>query len=302
MSENFDKMLKFVLLREGGYSNNPNDKGGETNKGITYQTYNSYRKSRGLSPRSVKYITDEEVRDIYYNNYYKASGADKIQNPKLAAYVFDTAVNMGVSRAKEFLAKSGNDLNTYEQLRRNKYNQFVEYDSSQRCFLQGWNNRINSLREFVDNEFPEEETFNDNVVPSLLLQGYVDTIYFPRSNVLYSRNDIENMTQEEFENNEEAIMQQLSNGLIVQDAEASKYSNYTNPISGDNKIFSREDIENMSFEEYAKDEKLIQAQLNSIGIPSNYDLQKLINGGNVIYVNEYVRSDGTFVKGYYRSK
>lgn len=302
MSENFDKMLKFVLLREGGYSNNPNDKGGETNKGITYQTYNSYRKSRGLSPRSVKYITDEEVRDIYYNNYYKASGADKIQNPKLAAYVFDTAVNMGVSRAKEFLAKSGNDLNTYEQLRRNKYNQFVEYDSSQRCFLQGWNNRINSLREFLDNEFPEEETFNDNVVPSLLLQGYVDTIYFPRSNVLYSRNDIENMTQEEFENNEEAIMQQLSNGLIVQDAEASKYSNYTNPISGDNKIFSREDIENMSFEEYAKDEKLIQAQLNSIGIPSNSDLQKLINGGNVIYVNEYVRSDGTFVKGYYRSK
>lgn len=302
MSENFDKMLKFVLLREGGYSNNPNDKGGETNKGITYQTYNSYRKSRGLSPRSVKYITDEEVRDIYYNNYYKASGADKIQNPKLAAYVFDTAVNMGVSRAKEFLAKSGNDLNTYEQLRRNKYNQFVEYDSSQRCFLQGWNNRINSLREFVDNEFPEEETFNDNVVPSLLLQGYVDTIYFPRSNVLYSRNDIENMTQEEFENNEEAIMQQLSNGLIVQDAEASKYSNYTNPISGDNKIFSREDIENMSFEEYAKDEKLIQAQLNSIGIPSNSDLQNLINGGNVIYVNEYVRSDGTFVKGYYRSK
>lgn len=302
MSENFDKMLKFVLLREGGYSNNPNDKGGETNKGITYQTYNSYRKSRGLSPRSVKYITDEEVRDIYYNNYYKASGADKIQNPKLAAYVFDTAVNMGVSRAKEFLAKSGNDLNTYEQLRRNKYNQFVEYDSSQRCFLQGWNNRINSLREFVDNEFPEEETFNDNVVPSLLLQSYVDTIYFPRSNVLYSRNDIENMTQEEFENNEEAIMQQLSNGLIVQDAEASKYSNYTNPISGDNKIFSREDIENMSFEEYAKDEKLIQAQLNSIGIPSNSDLQKLINGGNVIYVNEYVRSDGTFVKGYYRSK
>lgn len=302
MSENFDKMLKFVLLREGGYSNNPNDKGGETNKGITYQTYNSYRKSRGLSPRSVKYITDEEVRDIYYNNYYKASGADKMQNPKLAAYVFDTAVNMGVSRAKEFLAKSGNDLNTYEQLRRNKYNQFVEYDSSQRCFLQGWNNRINSLREFVDNEFPEEETFNDNVVPSLLLQGYVDTIYFPRSNVLYSRNDIENMTQEEFENNEEAIMQQLSNGLIVQGAEASKYSNYTNPISGDNKIFSREDIENMSFEEYAKDEKLIQAQLNSIGIPSNSDLQKLINGGNVIYVNEYVRSDGTFVKGYYRSK
>lgn len=302
MSENFDKMLKFVLLREGGYSNNPNDKGGETNKGITYQTYNSYRKSKGLPIKSVKYITDEEVRDIYYNNYYKASGADKIQNPKLAAYVFDTAVNMGVSRAKELLAKSGGDLKTYEQLRRNKYKQFAEYDSSQQRFLQGWNNRINLLGEFVDNEFPAEETYTDNVVPSFFLQGYVETTYFPDTNVLYSRKDIENMTQEEFDNNEDVIMQQLSNGFIGQDVDTNKYLNYTNPISGDNKIFSREDIENMSLEEYTNNEKLIHAQLNSIGVPSNSDLQELTNCGNVIYVNEYVRSDGTFVKGYYRSK
>ena len=53
-----------------------------------------------LPTRSVKYITDDEVKDIYYNNYYKASGADKLENPQLASYVFDTAVNMGVSIAK----------------------------------------------------------------------------------------------------------------------------------------------------------------------------------------------------------
>lgn len=106
MDKNFDKMLQFVLKREGGYINDPNDLGGETNKGITYKTYNAYRKSKNLLARSVKYITDSEVKEIYYNNYYKAVGADKIKKTKLAAIMFDTVVNMGVSRAKTFLQKS----------------------------------------------------------------------------------------------------------------------------------------------------------------------------------------------------
>ena len=106
MDKNFDKMLQFVLKRGGGYINDPNDLGGETNKGITYKTYNAYRKSKNLPARSVKYITDSEVKEIYYNNYYKAVGADKIKKTKLAAIMFDTAVNMGVSKAKTFLQKS----------------------------------------------------------------------------------------------------------------------------------------------------------------------------------------------------
>ena len=39
--EHFEKTLKFILQREGGYVNDPNDLGGETNKGITYRTYNA---------------------------------------------------------------------------------------------------------------------------------------------------------------------------------------------------------------------------------------------------------------------
>ena len=95
----FETMLNFVLLREGGYVNDPDDPGGETNHGITHEVYDSYRRSKKLPKRSVKYITDDEVVDIYYNNYYKASGADKIKNPRLAMAVFDTSVNMGVSVA-----------------------------------------------------------------------------------------------------------------------------------------------------------------------------------------------------------
>ena len=88
-------MVKFVLAREGGYVNDPTDKGGETNRGITHATYDSYRRSKGL------HMTDEEMHEIYYNNYYKASGADKIENPRLAMYVFDTAVLHGVYGAKQ---------------------------------------------------------------------------------------------------------------------------------------------------------------------------------------------------------
>ena len=101
----FETMLNFILVREGGYVNHPKDKGGETNRGITHTTYDSYRRSKRLPLRSVKYITDDEVVDIYYNNYYKASGADKIKNPRLAMAVFDASVNMGVSVARELLKK-----------------------------------------------------------------------------------------------------------------------------------------------------------------------------------------------------
>lgn len=48
-------MLKFVLVREGGYSNNKDDLGGETNKGITHTTYDSYIRAKGLPKQSVKY-------------------------------------------------------------------------------------------------------------------------------------------------------------------------------------------------------------------------------------------------------
>lgn len=157
-NDNFKKTLKFVLQREGGYVNDPTDLGGETNKGITYRTYNAYRKSKGLKPQSVKHITDSEVEDIYYNNYYKASGADKISDPKLSAYVFDTAVNMGVSRAKTFLSESNGNADKFEQLRRAKYDEFVQAKPSQKKYLQGWNNRVTELKNFSNKSFPDSNS------------------------------------------------------------------------------------------------------------------------------------------------
>ena len=78
---------------------------------------------------------------------------------------------------------------------------------------------------------------------------------------------------------------------------------YTNPLTGSNHIYTREEVGQMSSDEYAQNEKAIHAQLNKIGIPTNGDMQReAMTGGGVVYVNSYTRSDGTEVKGYYRSK
>jgi len=61
----------------------------------------------------------------------------------------------------------------------------------------------------------------------------------------------------------------------------------------------------MTSDEFAKHEKEIDAQTRAFNgtMPTNGDLQReAMTGGGVIYVNSYTRSDGTKVKGYYRSR
>ena len=76
------------------------------------------------------------------------------------------------------------------------------------------------------------------------------------------------------------------------------YSGYKNPVSGDNRIFSQEDIGGFSGEEFAKHEKEIRGQWGSIGIPTNNELQS----SGAVYIAPYTRSDGVQVKGHYRSR
>ena len=80
---------------------------------------------------------------------------------------------------------------------------------------------------------------------------------------------------------------------------------YTNPLTGSNHIYTREEVGQMSSDEFAKHEKEIDAQTRAFNgtMPTNGDLQReAMTGGGVVYVNSYTRSDGTKVKGYYRSK
>lgn len=120
---------------------------------------------------------------------------------------------------------------------------------------------------------------------------------------IFTPQEIGAMSSNEFAQNESTIMQQLKDGLIQNKIQNHNYTGYINPITGNGQIFSREDIRTMSSEDYSKFEKAIDAQLNSIGIPTNSELQNAsINGGGTVYVHPYTRADGTNVKGYYRSR
>ena len=80
---------------------------------------------------------------------------------------------------------------------------------------------------------------------------------------------------------------------------------YTNPLTGSNHIYTREELGQMNSREFAKHEKEIDAQTRAFNgtMPTNGDLQQeAITNGGVVYVNSYTRSDGTKVKGYYRSR
>lgn len=55
----------------------------------------------------------------------------------------------------------------------------------------------------------------------------------------------------------------------------------------------------MSTAEYSKNEKAIDHQMRTVGVPSNSDLK---NSSDVVYVAAYKRADGTEVSAYYRSR
>lgn len=272
--ENFEKALEFLFPSEGGYVNNKHDRGGPTNMGITQSTLNSYRKRKGLPYKDVKNITREDAKAIYYDDYWKVLGADKISDPNMAVAMFDTAVLHGPGTAKMFYNQSNGDLNKFLEIRQKSYDKIVANVPEQKIFYNGWNNRVNNLRNSIkNNKFLDNNSNSMGQEPSKLLKIGIKMNVDNHGNPIFTPHEIGNMTSEEFEQNLPIIEQQLRDGLIRPQSEQPKdYSNYKNPETGTNKIYTREDISKMSTDEYSKNEKEIYAQMNSIGIPYKNDL------------------------------
>ena len=102
------RIIDAILIVEGGYVNDPADKGGETNFGITVAVAhaNGYTGPMRDMPAAV-------ARDIYMVRYITEPKFDRVLaiHAGIGAELIDTGVNMGPHRAAEFLQRWLNGLN-----------------------------------------------------------------------------------------------------------------------------------------------------------------------------------------------
>ena len=85
----------------------------------------------------------------------------------------------------------------------------------------------------------------------------------------------------------------------------NKFSNKASITNSDDleRIFTAEEIGKMSADEFSEFEPFINEQINSgYGIPRNIQAQEKVQAGDLIWVEDYTRSDGTHVSGYFRHK
>lgn len=160
---NFSKALEKTLRWEGGRVDNPLDYGGRTAYGITQKTYNQYFTG------DVWNIEPHQVAYIYKIGYWNKIKGDLIIDQDIAELLFDFAVNSGVRTASKKIqilvgveadgiigkqtieainkANSGRLFRMLFDVRVAYYKLIVQKNPSQKVFLRGWMNRLNSFKK-----------------------------------------------------------------------------------------------------------------------------------------------------------
>jgi lysozyme family protein len=173
-----NKILDEIIDTEGGFVNNPIDRGGPTKYGITLRTLQSYKK--GSTINDLKNIDTYLAKDIYYGEYLVMPRINEL--PEFIHHIMlDMSINHGARNAVKILQKSlrrygyvtkpdgiigsktinltieacnnlkNNILVTLVYTRNNFYKNIVINDRSQKIFLKGWLNRSNKFMPDIKN-------------------------------------------------------------------------------------------------------------------------------------------------------
>jgi lysozyme family protein len=170
---------KYILPSEGGYSNIPEDKGGETYAGIARNfhpnwpgwTYIDFvKKTKGPIARNTKFPDVQYQVDDFYLNWWNSQRFGEIKSQDVANLLFDYNVNSsslaikaiqrivnvpvdGGMGPKTIAAINASDpTKVYTALKAERkafYDSIVKRDPTQEKFYAGWMNRIASFPDLI---------------------------------------------------------------------------------------------------------------------------------------------------------
>lgn len=161
------KLMPHILKFEGGFANDAADSGGATMKGVTLATFRRFY-GPSCTVGQLRDITDEQWLHIFKTGYWDKCRADDIESQSVADAIVDWAYNSGpgtaIRKVQTILQikvdgiigpqtlKAINDTDAewlFDKIQSSRIS-FVEaivHDKpSQAKFINGWKNRINSIR------------------------------------------------------------------------------------------------------------------------------------------------------------
>ena len=158
--KSFDDIFSHLITLEGGYVNNPHDKGGETKYGITV----AVARANGYKG-NMKNLSIQTAKNIYYKQYWLKNKCDKLPL-KVAFHFFDACVNHGAQNAVRFLQRAvsvaddgiigkitltavnnQSEINTVFRMNAERLSFYTKL-STFKTFGKGWINRIASNLKF----------------------------------------------------------------------------------------------------------------------------------------------------------
>lgn len=151
---------------EGGFVNDPDDKGGATMAGVTLNTYRRFF-GEHKTVNDLKNISDAEWSHIMKTGYWDVAKGDQIENQSIAEIFVDWVVNSGIAGIRAFQRAQGLKadgivgprtlavlnspnrvviFNRIKSARESYYRKLAITNPALFKFLRGWLNRNNSFQ------------------------------------------------------------------------------------------------------------------------------------------------------------
>lgn len=167
-----EKMIDLIIEAEGGYVNDPNDRGGATKYGITQATLNMVTDSAGGKRMKVRDLSLAMARSIYRDRYIAPCVT---WNDAVTLLIFDWGVNSGIATSIKGLQRilgvsedgiigsiTNKAIRKYASIdmlvarivdaRHCFYAGIVSRNPSQARFILGWARRVSKLLKVIEAE------------------------------------------------------------------------------------------------------------------------------------------------------